>query len=529
MKTKHNIAIFIFILFVALYLLTASGYSIYSSDVGLARLETLKSIVERFDLSIPPGMGITGKDGREYSPFAIGSVLIAIPFYLVQKIIGLSNLVPMINQLAGATTVVLVFRFCSFLANSRRASIYTAFFYGLGSMAFYYAKDPGDHALETLFILLCMYWMYRYHKSKKASTLLLSGASFGLAFVTRYTSMLALPSLLILLLYHDYANFRESNLAEIVKKLVIKCGIFGIAALPFVGIASWYNYQRFGSVFETGYSLMATRLGLSFFGGIPILTGLAGFLVSPGKGFFYYSPAALLFFFALKTFYKKHPALALSFVSLILCYLLFYASYLFWHGDWAWGPRYIFVLTPFFIIPIATLLDMEPCRTKISRKSGVAILFAVSVAIQILAVSSHPFRYFLSFLLEQNVTFTVVRGNGVKPIVVPPAEVYFDWHKSPILAQGRYFLENIRALGTYRYSAPQSTTPSPKDLSVPPSINATDLRRHPLMNLFDFWWCYDYYITYTYSGLFSAAILFSLVIYCAVRLRQLSVASGSYP
>jgi hypothetical protein len=85
--------------------------------------------------------------------------------------------------------------------------------------------------------------------------------------------------------------------------------LFALAFLPFLGLSFWYNFYRFGSIFETGFSLIARRLGLDFFAGTPFLTGLGGFLISPGKGFFYYSPVAILFFFSISLF-KRHMGLA---------------------------------------------------------------------------------------------------------------------------------------------------------------------------------------------------------------------------
>ena len=147
-ENNRDISVYLFIFFLSVYLLTASA-PVRFTDVGIARIEVLKSITERFDLSIPTGMGIKGHDGREYSLFAIGSVVLAIPFYITGKLIGISpfDLIAIMNQLAGASTVVLVFLFSFSLGYSKRASLYASILYGLGTMAWYYSKDSGDHAL----------------------------------------------------------------------------------------------------------------------------------------------------------------------------------------------------------------------------------------------------------------------------------------------------------------------------------------------------------------------------------------------
>ena len=70
-----------------------------------------------------------------------------------------------------------------------------------------------------------------------------------------------------------------------------------ILAIPFyfAGLVLWYNYYRFGSIFETGFQLLAAKTGIDFFSGTLFLTGLRGLLTSSGKGFFYCSPIAIFF------------------------------------------------------------------------------------------------------------------------------------------------------------------------------------------------------------------------------------------
>ena len=90
-KRTRLIASNLFIFSLLIYLLTASGLNIYHSDAGKMRIAVVESIVERQDLSVPVGIGIQGHDGREYSWTGIGSALLAVPFYMVGKIIGAEN------------------------------------------------------------------------------------------------------------------------------------------------------------------------------------------------------------------------------------------------------------------------------------------------------------------------------------------------------------------------------------------------------------------------------------------------------
>jgi hypothetical protein len=279
--------------------------------------------------------------------------------------------------------------------------------------------------------------------------------------------------------------------------------------LPFLCVFLWYNYYRFGSIFETGYHLMAEHLGVDFFTGTQVLSGLSGFLISPGKGFFFYSPIAILFFFSIKSFLKQHLELGVSFILLILSYLFFLSKYIYWHGDFAWGPRYIFVLTPFFIIPIGALFDCLISQQKKLLKSVVCLLFTLSLIIQIAAISVDFQKYYTNLKLQGKIT--VIQGDGVPPILVPPAETYYNWNKSPLLMQFKFIHEIAEGIKNYRY--------------VERPDNATDakkIRVTPIMNIFDFWWLYEYCLYGSAWGFAVALVLFLIAIYTALKLWKLT-------
>jgi hypothetical protein len=510
-EDNRGIPVYLFIFFLSVYLLTASepfGFT----DVGISRIEVLKSIVDRFDLSIPTGMGIKGFDGREYSIFAIGSVILAIPFYITGKLIGLSpfDLVAIMNQLAGASTVVLVFLFSFSLGYSRRASLYASILYGLGTMAWFYSKDPGDHALETFFVLLSVYLMCRYYTERKDSYFIFSTLALGFAFITRPTSLLIIPALLILIIKPFYYP-KRLNIKNSLKLMGRKIILFSIAFLPFLVLTFWYNYYRFGSIFETGHSLMGARLGLDFFTGTPFLTGISGFLISPGKGFFYYSPVAVLFFLSIKSFIKTNFIPGLSFIFIMIGYLFFMSKNVYWHGDWAWGPRYLFVITPYLIIPTVELFDSEIWKEKNYLKYFTILLFTLSFSIQIASVSVCSYKYFFSLQFDKNVKFTVADGDGVKPIVEPPPETYFDWSKSPILAQFKYIFEIKEKIKGYKYRE------LPKNAMLIDRIKIA-----PWFNLFDFWWFYRYILEERCAGFIVAMFMSLLAVFSFSRLWKAS-------
>ena len=505
----RQIAIYLFSFVTIIYLLSLSLPNIYSVDHYYQRYEVTRSIVEKFDISIPDSdEGVKGIDDRTYSLYGLGWSILAVPFYIAGKFIGRSpqNFVSILNLVAGAATVTLVFLFSVALGYSRRSSLIVSMFYGFGTFAWPMAKHPFDHTVETLFVLLSVYFMYLHSTKNAIIHLILSALCIGFAINTRLVSILSLPALLVMM---GAGYDAKDRLAEYGKVFFRKIVIFMLVLLPFAGLVLWYNYYRFGSIFETGFQLLAAKTGIDFFSGTPFFTGLRGFLTSPGKGFFYYSPIAVFFFFAITPFFKKHCMPAIAFIVLILSYLLFLSRNKYWHGDWAWGPRYLLAVTPFVILPIAELLDsVRWRRNNPFNNFPLYVVFTLSFLIQISAVSVH-FYYYLNQLQIENVQFTVVQAEGVPIIGEPPSEIHFKWMKSPILAQMNYMKRIGSEITNYRYvELPQ---------------NATDIEKitaHPSMHVFDFWWVYMFYMDRSYKGFIALLVLLIVAGICGLRMMK---------
>ncbi|MDD2580836.1 MAG: glycosyltransferase family 39 protein [Desulfuromonadaceae bacterium] len=482
----------IFLFSLTFYLVIASWLDL--SDVGWSRVNVLTSLANNLDLNVPMGTGIKGIDGRDYSWFGIGSVILGLPVFILGKLAGLnpSTLQPLVNMITSATTNCLIFLFSFSLGYSKRISAITSLIYGFATTACYYAKDPGDHSIETFFVLLAVYCMHRHTITDKMAFVAYSAFSIGFAIITRPNAVVAIPAIL-LLPFLEYLSKGHSR--EKLKQLAIVLCTFFIGLIPFAALFMWYNHYRFGSVFETGHRIMASQMGLDFFSGTSLLTGLSGFLISPSKGFFYYSPPAIFFFLSIRSFSRSHLKIAICFITLICSYFLFYSKNIYWHGDWAWGPRYVLATLPFFIIPVGSLFNGS------SRllKSCIYAVVAVSLLIQILAISINPIRYFIYLQLHENIQFTVAQGNDMPPIVEPPPSLYFDWHKSPLLYQVKFFHESYNNMFNYKYSANSNSESSGRTILS-----------QPFMNVYDFGWVYTHY-TYNFNIWFLCSILLLII------------------
>jgi hypothetical protein len=205
--------------------------------------------------------------------------------------------------------------------------------------------------------------------------------------------------------------------------------------------------------------------------------------------------------------------LSWAFLLIILSYLLFLSKNIYWHGDWAWGPRYLLVVTPLFIIPIGELLVSETWSIKRVGRKAIYFVLTVSVIIQLIAISVDFQKYFYHLAYEDKVQFSIILGRGVQTITEPPPDIYFNWHYSPIIRQVDFIYEIAKNMHNYSYSKPLMNA------SVYDKIKTV-----PLYNLFDFWWLYTYFVEKNSTGFMVALMLLLIAIYTVVKLWNITSA-----
>jgi len=163
-------------------------------------------------------------------------------------------------------------------------------------------------------------------------------------------------------------------------------GLYALAAVAAAGVALllWRNAFLYGSLFEFGYPTAAEGgKALNTFQ-TPLITGLLGFLVSPGKSIFLYSPPVLLAFAGLSRLWRRDRGLALVAGLTPIVYLLFFATYTQWEGGYCYGPRYL--------VPAVALLGLGigPALETASRNvRRLAIgVFAAGLLVQVIGVTT---------------------------------------------------------------------------------------------------------------------------------------------
>lgn len=144
--------------------------------------------------------------------------------------------------------------------------------------------------------------------------------------------------------------------------------------------------------------------------------------------------------------------------------------------------------------------------TKNNLRLFVYAVFAVSLIVQIAAISVNPNKYFYYLQVDKNVNFAVTTGDGVQPIGGPPPETYFDWRMSPILTQFKFIRDMTLHVKEYTYVKPARAASTFKEI-----------KSEPEMNVFDFWWLYRYFMEGSYSGFIAALLLLLISLFSATR------------
>ncbi|HET7343749.1 MAG TPA: hypothetical protein VFL90_19955 [Methylomirabilota bacterium] len=303
------------------------------------------------------------------------------------------------NVLLTALGVLLLWCLLRTLGCSREVRTLAALIYGLGTPAWAYAGTLFSEPLATT-LLLAAFWRAVDDNPRAAA---LSGMFLGLAVATHLSAILFAPFLLLV---------RGRGVASV--------GAFVAGLTPAIAALGLYNVARFGSLFETGRSVdpgAAATFGYGTW--VWPWRGLYGLLVSPGKGILIYCPIVILSALAWPAFHRRCPRLAVVLASLIVVRLVFIAARSDWHGGFGLGPRYLYMLFPFLVIPIAVWMESAARAWRIAVAAGVGFAAAVE---QLYFAVGEPFR-----LLHAVKDFYFRRGIDI----FEDDRLYLDWNLSP--------------------------------------------------------------------------------------------------
>ena len=278
---------------------------------------------------------------------------------------------PLFSALS-VTVFYLILRTFNF---NQKNSILVTFLFGLSTIVWAYSQTSLNIVPQLLFVLLSYLFFRRFQKSKSTKNLILIGFSLGFAFLTRADAILIIVVVSIFLFL--IIKQSKSKLNYIWYLLPLSSFIFlfdyiefvrkGGSLIARVAEKSLMHFVKITSGVETQVLLGSGGTVAPVLIYTP-LEAFFGLLFSPGIGLFIFSPILFLSFFTFPNFYKNHKKETLLFIGIISAFLLYYSLIMTntWHGLVGWSARYMVLLIPFLLIPLAATLEKTKSRLFLS-------------------------------------------------------------------------------------------------------------------------------------------------------------------
>jgi hypothetical protein len=347
-----------------------------------------------------------GRNGRMYAAYGMGQSLLMLPSDIAGTLLahalsfppGLRSIVVSYstNILVCVLTVLVCFRWLCLLEFTPSQAVAGALALLFATTFLHYTQNMMENNLIFLLTLTGLCFQYEWLHNGRTRPLVIGSLALGANLLIRLTTAMDITAaglfVLLVLLWEEGMRGRE---------VLTRLGQYVGAACPcyaaFFLIDRAYQYWRFGSIFSTYLSVLSEQQKRSYPSlppdhpwSTPLREGLLGPLISPEKSIFLFDPLTLLTVLLCLLIWKRlHPgikALLVTGFSLLATYILFYAKYYDWSGDYAWGDRYI--TTPvqlLAMISIPLLLRHRDYVGKTVWSFGLAIA-CLSVVIQLASV-----------------------------------------------------------------------------------------------------------------------------------------------
>jgi hypothetical protein len=247
------------------------------------------------------------------------------------------------NAFVGAASVALIFLIAMQLGSGVGTTLLITVAAGLGTLLWHYAQTFFSEPLAGLLYLLFLWLVLAARRGSVHGKLLLAGVAMGLIGSTKVALLaLGLPAG-ILWLQEGWGRPLKEQLSRVAAGAVGA----GLGLLPFL----LYNHARFGSFLDAGYGEAAHQWTT------PFLQGLAGLLVSPGRGLLVYCPLVILTLLASPAFLRRDRRVAVFVLLSVLTLPVVFARWHWWDGGWCWGPRFLVPVVPLLALPLLAWLD----------------------------------------------------------------------------------------------------------------------------------------------------------------------------
>jgi hypothetical protein len=388
----RHLALWLFFTFQFFYLLTSTGRVRTPDEYNT--LYTTESLVLHGTTAVPQAVelhnfyGRLDVHGHPRAAYPPGHALAVAPWYafghyVLARLPGVPHnppdddtdlVVAFASCLSSATFAALAVTFFFLLLTGigtpPRAALMATAMVGLATPIFAYSAWLFSEPLSAAIFTGVAWLLFARNRSEDAGqpislpTAVIAGLILGLSVLVRPTNVLVIAVFAVAILARDGMSAIKSALAFCVASSL------GVASL----LA--HNAILFGSPFAFGYPTVAEGAKKLNSFATPILTGLYGFLFSPGKSLFLFAPPAILALAGLRALWRRDRALATLAILLPLADLFFFCKYSQWEGGYCVGPRYLVPAIVFLCLGLGPMLEKRSLGVK-----SLAILLPIAGAL----------------------------------------------------------------------------------------------------------------------------------------------------
>src|SRR3989338_3365081 len=390
---RIDVKLFLTFFIVSLFFIRWSGWSEDS------RFALIKSIVENQKLEIDDNANTTGDrsfyNGHYYTDKAPGQSILGAQLYFSLNLVfknfleqdtekplyieepqfdtvtyALLNpddkilisrilLTVFFSSLPSALLIVLMYKTAKMFTEKEKYAILITFSMGLGTLILPYSTIFNGNILAAFLVFLSFHIMLKLHNEElDRKYYFISGLFLSFSIVVDYTTIfMFIPSFIFLLYTKKFS---------VIPKFILGV-LLGILPLFIYNFIIFSNPITFTLIFldpdispciDVFYDHCVKSTLIHFYlNPVYILSTITKILFLPYRGLLFYYPLLLFSFIGLFILYKNNRELTVFILVLILQFILFYGSILYWWGGTNFGPKHFATLIPFLLIPLVFFVE----------------------------------------------------------------------------------------------------------------------------------------------------------------------------
>jgi hypothetical protein len=434
---------------------------------GQARYLVARSLLENGD----PAVGdpdfwfsvLPGRDGNRYSTYRFPHSVLGVPAIALADATGLVSdsrrqfFFSLVGSFLGAVLVVFYAVWFRGLGWSPGAAAAWALAGIFCTPVWFYATSTFDDLIGTVFIVAAVVVAWQGRQNRPLASATLAGLALGLAINAKQPlGIFFLPTVAIVLTADQPLRVR---LGAAVLSLL------GVG----IGLAAYQGYEWYK--FPPGTTDDHARLLSIYLGPWPGNTpaGLAGLLLSPAAGMFWYCPPLVLGLAGLARWRAHAFWFCASLGVAAIVFTAFISTMTFFKGDPCWGPRYLTPVFGLFWLFAPTAARAWPPRLT-------ALLLGSGFLVQVFGLSVDPHRLYVYHRLPSS--FYAGRE-----------WIHFHPALSHLANRPREIVEILRDDGSHT----TEFSPAPELTAAPPVLERIEggteaVRRYRILASFRPWW-----------------------------------------